>query len=300
MSWFGWKEAGILLGLAAILSALYRSTLHNDPEGISRRPPYSMHSHQSEWTEECRPRAKYLQSPITLTTTRLGDQKKSPIHIELLNSEAELLDVGHTFQVRYSHEKPGAKATFEGMNFELRQFHFHKPSEHLIDGKQYEMESHFVFMNQVKGALPKALVVGVMILDGPHNREFTKIWKHLPPYREGYGESKVEMSDWRQAANARELDVDAHAHNEKILGTGINFDLKGLLPKKADFIIYNGSLTTPSCDEGITHAVSLTPVHMEHEQVEHFEGYYEGNNRDLQIIGDETVRNFRRSAVDLY
>jgi carbonic anhydrase len=83
------------------------------------------------------------------------------------------------------------------------------------------------------------------------------------------------------------------------LGSNIHFELAGILPKKADFMIYDGSLTTPGCEEGITHAVSLSPVYMEHEQVEHFEGYYEGSNREVQPVGNIESRNFRRASVSI-
>lgn len=218
--------------------------------------------------------------------------------LQIAHSKAELLDVGHTFQIRYPPSTPGATAQFEGNDFDLRQFHFHKPSEHLIDGKQYEMEAHYVFINKNKTRLPKALVIGVMILDGPFNPEIAKIWKHLPPYREGYGESESEISNWQDAVNTHELDVDTHGHYEKTLATGIDFNLQGMLPAIADLMIYDGSLTTPFCDEGVTHAVALSPAYMQHEQVEHFEGYYEGNNRDPQPLGDAARRNFRRSTIN--
>lgn len=288
--------AGLVLFLIA-LAISYRTGVHHDPKGISRRPPYSMHAHQSEWIVKSQTGKSPLQSPLSLNTTKLATHRESPIQVQILDSKAELLDVGHTFQIRYEPSNPGAIAQFEGKNFELRQFHFHKPSEHLIDGKQYEMEAHFVFMNKNKTGLPKALVIGVMMLDGAFNPEIAKIWKHLPPYREGYGESEAEISNWEDAASTHELDVDTHGHFEKTLATNIHFNLEGILPKTADLMIYDGSLTTPFCDEGITHAVALSPVFMQHEQVEHFEGYYEGNNRDLQPVGDVARRNFRRSTV---
>jgi carbonic anhydrase len=299
MKWFGFSGALVLVLVATLLTALYRSNQPADSPDNSRRPPYSMHAQQSEWIESCQYGKGTLQSPISLTTTRLGEQRESPLQIELLNSSAELLDVGHTFQIRYRPTSPGARARFEGNEYELRQFHFHKPSEHIIDGKQYEMEAHFVFFNKQNKIMPKALVIGVMILDGSHNKEIAKIWKYLPPYREGYGESKTEISDWKEAASTHELNVDTSSHHEKTLATRVDFNLSGILPEKMDFMIYDGSLTTPGCDEGITHAVSLTPVFIEHEQVEHFEGYYEGNNRDIQPIGEMKNRNFRRSSVVL-
>ncbi|MBX9696205.1 MAG: carbonic anhydrase family protein [Cyanobacteria bacterium] len=304
MSWFKGKRRRcfiVSIGTATIVlvgtMALYLRNHHHDPKGISRRPPYSMHAHQGEWVVKSRFPLSPLQSPVPLNTTKLAELTDVPIEVQIHDSKAELLDVGHTFQIRYSSSSPGASARFEGKKFELRQFHFHKPSEHLIDGRQYEMEAHFVFMNKDKSASQKALVLGVMILDGAHNPELAKIWKHLPPYREGYGESKVEISDWEEAASSHELDVDTHAHVEKTLASDIEFALSGLLPVSSDFIIYDGSLTTPNCDEGITHAVALSPIYLEHEQVEHFEGYYEGNNRDPQSLGDISKRNFRRASV---
>lgn len=301
MSWIK-KNQRLLISLSVALTIMllvsfFLRSQHHDPQGISRRPPYSMHAHQSEWVIKCRSSKSPLQSPVALNTTKLAALREAPFQVQILNSKAELLDVGHTFQIRYSGLNPGAKAQFEGKNFDLRQFHFHKPSEHLIDGRQYEMEAHFVFMNKDKSGSPRAVVLGVMVLDGTHNPELARIWKHLPPYREGYGESKVEISDWEEAASSHELDVDTRTHIEKTLATDILFDLHGLLPVSSDFIIYDGSLTTPDCDEGITHAVALSPIYMEHEQVEHFEGYYEGNNRDPQPMGDLSKRNFRRSSV---
>ena len=218
----------------------------------------------------------------------------------MLDAKAKLLDVGHTFQVRYDSLHPGEKVKIEEQEFELLQFHFHKPSEHLINGKQYEMVAHFVFFKKNKNASPTAFVLGVMILEGKHNDEIAKIWNFLPPYREGYEETDMhEISDWREAAATSELEIQNHLHQEKVLEKNIKFDLTGILPKKADFIIYNGSLTTPGCNEGITHAVSLAPVYLEHEQIEHFEGYYEGNNRDIQSIGMIKNGDFRRATVVL-
>lgn len=288
--------------LAAVLVVvtvgfLYRVLSRRDPEGFSKRNPGAMHAHQSDWPAKCQPGKSQLQSPIHLTTTRMEERSQSPLKVETLQATADLIDVGHTFQIRYSAEHPGALAKFEGGTFYLRQFHFHKPSEHIVDGKQYEMEAHFVFLNAGHGAKPKALVLGVMILDGPHHPELAKIWKHLPPYREGYGETQHELADWNSAVETRELELDHLDHHEKLLAKDLAFDVSKLLPLRSDFIVYEGSLTTPSCDEGIAHAVSLTPMYMEHEQVEHFEGYYEGSNRDIQPIGDIKMRKLRRAST---
>jgi len=286
-----------MVSILIVYGAYYKTVHSHDPGGFSRRNPKSMHAHQHEWPEGCRDPKKMLQSPINLTTTGLSEKKYSSLELIKLTAQPDFLGVGHIFQVRYPATAPGARAKFEGSTYDLRQFHFHKPSEHLLDGKQYEMEAHFVFLNANKNTTPKALVLGVLILDGPFNKELGKIWKYLPPYREGYGETESEIMDWKTASGIKELELEALTHHEKILAKNLNFDLSGILPFKSEFIVYEGSLTTPSCDEGITHALSLSPIHMEHEQVEHFEGYYEGINRDIQPIGDLKARNFRRAST---
>lgn len=270
---------------------------HLDPGGISRRDPHSMHAHQNEWSSQCGAGNALLQSPISITTPLLKENNFSPISLKILPAPGDLIDVGHTFQVRYATAAPGGKAEFEGKSYHLRQFHFHKPSEHLIDGKQYEMEIHFVFFPMDKQKLPKALVLGFPIIEGKFNAELNKIWKHLPPYREGYGERESENLSWGNAIATRELEVDSLDHHEKVLANHLVFDLSKMIPEKADFFVYSGSLTTPSCDEKITHAVALTPIQFEHEQIEHFEGYYEGNNRDIQPAGNLKNRKFRRASM---
>ncbi len=289
----------VIVVLIALFGVGAKRSMHADPGGISRRNPSSMHAHQWEWPTKCIPGQSLLQSPIAITTTLLTDKKLSPISLKFFSSSGDLVDVGHTFQVRYPGTAPGGTIDFEGASYGLRQFHFHKPSEHLIDGKQYEMEVHFVFIPKEDKKSHKAVVLGFPIIDGNHNRELTKIWKHLPPYREGYGEGESEALNWNNAIATRELEVDTLDHHEKVLAKNIKFDLSKILPNKSDFFVYSGSLTTPSCDEDIVHAVALTPIQFEHEQIEHFEGYYEGTNRDIQPVGNVKDRQFRRASLEV-
>ena len=52
-----------------------------------------------------------------------------------------MLDNGHTVQVNVA---PGNWIEVMGRRFELAQFHFHRPSEERIDGKQFDMVAHLV------------------------------------------------------------------------------------------------------------------------------------------------------------
>ncbi|MDZ7648146.1 MAG: carbonic anhydrase family protein [Cytophagales bacterium] len=59
----------------------------------------------------------------------------------------DILDNGHTIQVTVDE---GSTFTFAGKTYNLKQFHFHTPSEHTIDGKNLPMEMHMVHQSDDK------------------------------------------------------------------------------------------------------------------------------------------------------
>ena len=82
---------------------------------------------------------------------------------------------GHTLQ---QNVKPGSflKVPSQNLSVELKQFHFHSPSEHTVDGKHFAMELHFVHTDE-KGAI---LVVGVLMDEGEENPVLSKLWSFMP------------------------------------------------------------------------------------------------------------------------
>ena len=84
-----------------------------------------------------------------------------------------VLNNGHTIQV---NTPPGNKISIGGTAYELLQFHFHHPSEHLLEGKSLAMELHFVH-KAANGALA---VVGVFLQPGAANPALTPIWNAMP------------------------------------------------------------------------------------------------------------------------
>jgi carbonic anhydrase len=271
----------------------------HDPEGIARRNPESMHGHQRDWPSGCSELDSHRQSPISLGSEWFVGTRTSALSAGFGPSQASLIDVGHTFQVRLTRTED--HVDFEGARYRLAQFHFHKPAEHLVDGRQAPMEVHFVFLrdrsSDVAPRGPRALVLGYPVELGAEHPELARIWAHLPPMREGYGEELNPAALWERALGTSELDMDDLHHAETVLRAGLTIDVSRILPGRADFLVYEGSLTTPPCAEGITHAFASVPIYVSEEQTEHFEGYYEGNNRDLQPIGPPAGRAFRRAAL---
>src|SRR5690606_16036461 len=79
------------------------------------------------------------QSPIDITcATACGsatwsfDYKATSLRIAHTEHMEEIVDNGHTIQVSVAE---GSTFTFGDKTYQLKQFHFHTPSEHTIDGK---------------------------------------------------------------------------------------------------------------------------------------------------------------------
>ena len=155
---------------------------------------------------------------------------------------------GHTIQQTI---KPGSFLKLPSRNLvaELKQFHFHSPSEHTIAGKSYAMEMHFVHADQDGGFL----VVGVLIQEGEEHPVLNQLWSFMP---QNPGETS------QQAVRIEETN---------------------LLPDTREYFSYSGSLTTPPCSEGVKWIVIKTPIEASARQIEIFkERVGEATNRPIQ------------------
>jgi len=100
----------------------------------------------------------YCQSPIDIRTTtntgttRIVKQREYAsstleFHYPEKVTNCTIMNNGHTVQVNIDAANK-AQMVYRGKAFTLRQFHFHTPSEHTLDGKQYDMEMHLVHTNE--------------------------------------------------------------------------------------------------------------------------------------------------------
>ncbi len=111
------------------------------------------------------------QSPIDLANFVEADLK--PIRFAYKAGSQEILNNGHTVQVNYA---AGSSITTEGRVFELKQFHFHAPSENKINGKQFTLEAHLVHADKDDNLA----VVAVMFEMGRANSLLAKLWQKIP------------------------------------------------------------------------------------------------------------------------
>jgi carbonic anhydrase len=168
----------------------------------------------------------------------------------------ELINNGHTIQVT---PQEGSTITYGGKLYHLKQFHFHTPSEHTIDGQHYPMEIHLVHQADDNSLA----VIGVLVQAGKHNKAFDKLIQYLP---NAVGEKKT--------------------YDSVTIEIGIN------VPKDLYAYHYIGSLTTPPCTENVQWLVMKNPVSMSKEQIAEFSSRMKSNNRPVQPM------NGRKPTID--
>jgi len=191
------------------------------------------------------------QSPIDLS--HAVDQDLPAISFEYQPGGYRVVNNGHAVQVDFN---PGSRIHLDGASFELKQVHFHTPSENTIDGKHFPMEAHLVHAD-ARGHLA---VVAVMFETGAANVGLAQF------------SSRVSRKDESQSKLA------------------VPFAAATLLPDDRDYYRFNGSLTTPPCSEDVRwvvlkHAETASAGQIEtlHDAIGH------DNSRPVQPVGARTV-----------
>lgn len=157
------------------------------------------------------------QSPIDLPSHLTRSSAHAPPLPQWDPVPVSVTNNGHFVQV---DDKAASSLVFEGTTYALKQFHFHVPSEHTIDGRAYDAEMHLVH----KSADGKVLVIAVLFQRGPENEGLKPFWSAMPMV----------------------------ARPDPIVVPGATIDVASLLPKAPRYIRYDGSLTAPPCTEGVT------------------------------------------------
>ncbi|WP_020410874.1 carbonic anhydrase [Hahella ganghwensis] len=191
------------------------------------------------------------QSPINLTNMVEG--KLPEISLQYSGKATEVVNNGHTIQVNYA---PGSTLELNNKKFELKQFHFHSPSENTIKGESFPLEAHFVHADE-NGNLA---VLALMLKEGEENQALQPVWEKMP------------------------LD----SGEKEALTTPIN--TADILPSSHAYYRFNGSLTTPPCSEGVRWLVLKDSVTISKEQLEKFnQSIPFDNNRPVQPVNARVI-----------
>ena len=176
-----------------------------------------------------------------------------PVQFDYRPSSFRVIDNGHTVQVNVA---AGNSIEAIGRRYSLVQFHFHRPSEERIDGREFDMVAHLVHKDH-EGRLA---VVAVLLDQGSAHPLVQSVWNNLP----------LEKGE----------EVPAKA----------TLDLNTLLPTERNYFTYMGSLTTPPCSEGVLWMVMKQPVQISTEQIAIFARLYPMNARPIQSAAGRLIK----------
>ena len=191
------------------------------------------------------------QSPIDIRDGMKVDLE--PITFEYRPSSFKVVDNGHTIQANVGGWN---SMRVMGRRFRLVQFHFHRPSEEAIDGRQFEMVVHMVH----KDSEDRLAVVAVLIEGGARQPAIQAVLNNLP----------------------LEKGMEASA--------AVNVDPAQILPENRRYYTYMGSLTTPPCSEDVLWIVMKQPVQASAEQLDLFARMYPMNARPIQSAAGRTIK----------
>lgn len=191
------------------------------------------------------------QSPIDIRDGIKVDLE--PVMFDYQSSYFTIVNNGHTVQVNVSG---GNYITLTGRKYELMEFHFHRPSEEKVNGRNFEMVAHLIHKN-LEG---KLLVIAVLIESGMQHGLIQTLWANLPLEKK---EPVVPVSP---------------------------IDLKQILPAHREYYTYMGSLTTPPCSEGVQWIVIKEPIQASPQQIEIFSRLYPMNARPVQAASGRLIK----------
>ena len=191
------------------------------------------------------------QSPIDIDAVNQVDLASSPV--PPTSYVSKFINNGHTIEGVYGE---GSYIELEGVRYDLEQFHFHAPSEHMVGGEHAALEVHFVHKN----ADGNIAVIGVLFQEGSDSKEM------LP------------MADALTKMDTPELN------------SPVAFNAADLLPADQTNFRYSGSLTTPPCTEDVTWLVMVQQPTLTQQQITAFTSIYDGNNRPVQPLNEREVQ----------
>jgi carbonic anhydrase len=192
------------------------------------------------------------QSPIDIRKAEKADLPEIQFAYQL--AQPTLVNNGHTVQVTVP---AGSAITVGDHRYELRQFHFHTPSEEAVSGKRAPLVAHLVH----EDAEGKLAVVAVLFDVGAESAALKPVFAKLP----------------------------AKAGTDVAL-EGTQIDPTAMLPAKRGYYEFEGSLTTPPCSEGVRWLVLREHSKISKAQLAAFRKLYPANARPLQPLNGRAVR----------
>jgi len=170
--------------------------------------------------------------------------------------------------------------------YDLKQFHFHFPSEHMINGRNAAGEIHMVHQKSTDPS--KIAVIGLFLESDPNF-----LGGDLPE-----GQARKSEIDFMNNLGFGDVTTLPEEEDEVDLantGSASSVDIMAFRNEFAgDYFHYIGSFTTPPCTEGVHWYVMKRPAAVTQAMVDNFKARFPApaNNRPVQDL------NGRKIVVD--
>ena len=194
------------------------------------------------------------QSPIDLRDAKaVGTQGLADLDIRYRDVPLKIENNGHSIQVNYPL---GSYIKVGGKRYELLQYHFHTPSEHMKEGFNYPMEMHIVH----RDGDGNFAVIGVIFQEGEENEYLNTLLNVLP----------------KKTAKQK-------------IYSALSVNPAYFIPANTEFYKYSGSLTTPPCTEGVYWMVFKQPITASAEQIQQMNEVMGENARPVNPVNSRTI-----------
>jgi len=235
------------------------------------------------------------QSPINIPSKGLTIVNYPPLHLahyDLPPTMATLANNAHTAKLSTKHARDEVIPTLSGgglpHKYKLSQLHFHwgqtneEGSEHKLANNSFPMELHLVHYKAIHSNIKQAIQEGA-----PDSLAVLAVFFQV-----------AEQPNPGLANIVTYLDKIRQPHSQiEVTPFPLSDILVGDISR---FYRYNGSLTTPDCNEIVQWTVLREPVPVSQDQLDIFrslfrqEGEPLGNNyRPVQLLGDRQVLEFQ-------
>ena len=190
------------------------------------------------------------QSPINIRTVPYP-QSHDGLLVHYTVASGHVLTSHHTIEVDF---QAGGTLETLGHSYFLKEFHFHEPSEHQLNGRTYPMEVHLVHRDET-GHL---VVLAVLMDVGVETASLAAVWDRI-------------SSDKQDG------------------GRGLLVNPQELLPNDMHHYAYDGSLTTPPCTEDVHWIVLKEPIAVTASHLERFIVLVGHNARPVQPLNEREI-----------
>jgi len=212
--------------------------------------------HGKDW--ECLCKEGLMQSPLDLPPPRkaIGSPIRALFEFEKISTSIDQampekgIKEGDTLRIQYHNNALriygpylGKTVTMDGGVYHAQEISFHQPSEHKINGERFPMEMNIVHYGQTIGDTSKQLVLSFLFKRSP-----------------GINNKFLEKLDIFNLPNPldkfRDLTKDLFVPD---IFFNVNEDsMDHMIP--FSFYTYEGSLTSPPCNEKTIHYVASEPI----------------------------------------